>query len=324
MQQHQQQAAFKFIRELQKRFGETCTLSYIEAAERNNRYEDMEKLFAAYEESMDSDVRYLVMDALRRDAEADYFGARPERTIHRAVYSAGFQAAFNRMWPNMRSSLPPSIESKLDSANDVASTHSKIDVAQWLRGMHDYARDVDQPYLLKAAEMLESKPPTRIDRREAKTVLVHASTLSAVHVCDGEEVITGDEDGQAWIATFASSITAANFLELMITQNRDVYGERRATQDLDQRSEPLTWSTFWQQVRELNWNPSPTDLANMLATHEASEKWQSRWHDARFKIWNAINKYAEACGGDTSADSISDRRMHAVTAVENAIREMLT
>ncbi len=36
-------------------------------------------------------------------------------------------------------------------------------------------------------------------------------------------------------------------------------------------------------------------------------------------IWNAINEYAAACGGDTSDKTISDRRMDAVVAVEKAI-----
>lgn len=36
-------------------------------------------------------------------------------------------------------------------------------------------------------------------------------------------------------------------------------------------------------------------------------------------LWEAINEYAAACGGDTSADSVSDRRMDAVCAVNRAI-----
>ena len=39
----------------------------------------------------------------------------------------------------------------------------------------------------------------------------------------------------------------------------------------------------------------------------------------REALWAAINKYAEACGGDTSSENDSDRRMNAVVAVEKAV-----
>ncbi len=39
---------------------------------------------------------------------------------------------------------------------------------------------------------------------------------------------------------------------------------------------------------------------------------------ANFDLWAAINEYAEACGGDTSDATVSDRRMDAVVAVERA------
>lgn len=39
----------------------------------------------------------------------------------------------------------------------------------------------------------------------------------------------------------------------------------------------------------------------------------------RCAIWEAINEYTAACGGDTSNRTISDRRMNAVAAVERAI-----
>lgn len=36
-------------------------------------------------------------------------------------------------------------------------------------------------------------------------------------------------------------------------------------------------------------------------------------------MWTAINEYVASCGGDTSAKSLSDRRMNAVVAVERAM-----
>jgi hypothetical protein len=38
----------------------------------------------------------------------------------------------------------------------------------------------------------------------------------------------------------------------------------------------------------------------------------------RIALWDAVNEYAAACGGDTSNNTISDRRMDAVVAVDRA------
>jgi DnaJ-class molecular chaperone len=40
-------------------------------------------------------------------------------------------------------------------------------------------------------------------------------------------------------------------------------------------------------------------------------------------IWEAINEYTQACGGDTSENSISDKRMNAVAKVEKIIGNVL-
>ncbi len=40
-------------------------------------------------------------------------------------------------------------------------------------------------------------------------------------------------------------------------------------------------------------------------------------------LWDAINEYAAACGGDTSANILSDRRMEAVVLVERAVAALL-
>ncbi len=41
--------------------------------------------------------------------------------------------------------------------------------------------------------------------------------------------------------------------------------------------------------------------------------------EQRVELWNAINAYAEACGGDTSARTVSTRRMSAVADVERIL-----
>lgn len=39
-------------------------------------------------------------------------------------------------------------------------------------------------------------------------------------------------------------------------------------------------------------------------------------------LWEAINRYAEACGGDTSTSTVSLDRMRAVVLVERAVSEI--
>lgn len=54
-------------------------------------------------------------------------------------------------------------------------------------------------------------------------------TLSITHIFDGEEVITAGEDGQTWIATFASRGEAEEFVKsLKAEPGTIVVGERRA------------------------------------------------------------------------------------------------
>lgn len=42
--------------------------------------------------------------------------------------------------------------------------------------------------------------------------LLWSSKLSITHICDGEEVVTGGEDGQTYIATFGSHEMAELFV----------------------------------------------------------------------------------------------------------------
>jgi hypothetical protein len=63
-------------------------------------------------------------------------------------------------------------------------------------------------------------------KRATQVVSVEAETLSITHVCDGAEVVVGDEDGQAWVATFATRITAQQFVEAMKGLKVPVFGER--------------------------------------------------------------------------------------------------
>ena len=44
--------------------------------------------------------------------------------------------------------------------------------------------------------------------------------------------------------------------------------------------------------------------------------------DEQLRVWDAINAYAQACGGDTSATNTAGVRMNAVVAVENALLDL--
>jgi hypothetical protein len=50
---------------------------------------------------------------------------------------------------------------------------------------------------------------------------IDPQTLSVTHICDGEEVVTGGDDGQAWIATFADATTAELFIQFF--RERSIY-----------------------------------------------------------------------------------------------------
>lgn len=56
---------------------------------------------------------------------------------------------------------------------------------------------------------------------------VNPSTLGVTHICDGQEVVTGGDDGQTWIATFADRSMAAHFVNYAKAHLLHVNGERR-------------------------------------------------------------------------------------------------
>jgi hypothetical protein len=64
--------------------------------------------------------------------------------------------------------------------------------------------------------------------REPWSVLCKTDTLSVTHIFDGEEVITGGEDGQTWVATFANRQEAENYVKSLQINSKWVYGQRRA------------------------------------------------------------------------------------------------
>lgn len=41
---------------------------------------------------------------------------------------------------------------------------------------------------------------------------INTNTLSVTHVFDGEEIVTGGEDGQTWVATFGTAMLAQMFV----------------------------------------------------------------------------------------------------------------
>jgi hypothetical protein len=65
---------------------------------------------------------------------------------------------------------------------------------------------------------------------------VRPGTLAVTHICDGEEVVTGGDDGQVWIATFAQNALAQVFVRHTQATHEVVFGERRA--GLGERNDP--------------------------------------------------------------------------------------
>lgn len=42
----------------------------------------------------------------------------------------------------------------------------------------------------------------------------------------------------------------------------------------------------------------------------------------KVELWDAINKYTESCGGDTSNKTISEDRMNSVVEIERIIQKI--
>lgn len=60
-------------------------------------------------------------------------------------------------------------------------------------------------------------------------VKVDADTLDVTHIFEGEEVVTGGDDGQVWIATFADKRVAERFVDnAACQQGMEIYGLKRA------------------------------------------------------------------------------------------------
>ena len=59
-----------------------------------------------------------------------------------------------------------------------------------------------------------------------KFAWVDVDTLTATHIFDGEEVVLGGEDGQVWIATFASRSEADGFVGYLKSCRAEIEGIR--------------------------------------------------------------------------------------------------
>ena len=56
--------------------------------------------------------------------------------------------------------------------------------------------------------------------------IARSDTLSVTHIFDGEEVVIGGDDGQIWVATFASANAAAHFVQYCVDNRKDFKGIR--------------------------------------------------------------------------------------------------
>lgn len=67
-------------------------------------------------------------------------------------------------------------------------------------------------------------------RVETVRIPVFVETLSVTHICDGQEIVTGGDDGQSWVASFASRMAAEMFVMTVQRMHPGalIYGERVA------------------------------------------------------------------------------------------------
>ena len=84
--------------------------------------------------------------------------------------------------------------------------------------------------LLSEREVLQArlKGRTRPERKRmaAKFEWLDVDTLTVTHIFEGEEVVRGGEDGQAWVATFASRGEADGFVGYLKSCRAEIEGIR--------------------------------------------------------------------------------------------------
>ena len=64
-------------------------------------------------------------------------------------------------------------------------------------------------------------------KQEVEVLYVESSTLAVTHIFDGEEVITGDDDGQVYVATFATKQEAERYIELKRKSGANALGVKQ-------------------------------------------------------------------------------------------------
>lgn len=62
---------------------------------------------------------------------------------------------------------------------------------------------------------------------------VDPNTLYITHIFEGEEVVAGGEDGQAYVASFASHAAAGQYVEQMQRLGFSIMGERGPIRKLE-------------------------------------------------------------------------------------------
>lgn len=110
----------------------------------------------------------------------------------------------------------------------MAFPDAKIDIRSWKSGFaHGLASmNFNGKAIHGLAEEPKAPSTDKVSSGEAKVEFVNPETLSVTHIFDGEEVVTGGDDGQVWIATFANKAVAESFCDQQ-RQYRSVAGERR-------------------------------------------------------------------------------------------------
>lgn len=114
--------------------------------------------------------------------------------------------------------------------------------------------------------------------------------------------------------------------------NRDMVRKLHALKTPDNHERELqrrAWDVYLARITRPLSEDSEEEEAVLRGVFEEAATFMDRCDDrnlnqadARVALWDAVNAYAQACGGDTSAETVNNARMNAVVAVEQAARRV--
>lgn len=98
-------------------------------------------------------------------------------------------------------------------------------------------------------------------------VLVDPDSLMAIHIYDGEEVVVGDIDGQAWVGTFSDHLAADRFIKMSQHHGSAILGLRNELRR-EERAAPSSPRDGLQNTEQLIAAASQSPAAHQVAGAE--------------------------------------------------------